>query len=139
MATETGFSHMTTRQIWTALRLQPHRSESVKLSSDPLFVDNVRNIVGLYLSPPNRALALSVDDKIKNKPSIANSPFLSMMPGIPERRTLAVCGSRHRGGFAIGKCYKRHRAVGFLIFSSRLMFKTLRAPTFTSSWTPSHS
>ena len=61
MATATGFSHTTIRRIWAAFGLQPHRSETFKLSSDPLFVDKVRDIVGLYLSPPNRALVLSVD------------------------------------------------------------------------------
>ena len=63
MAGATGFSHTTIRRIWTAFGLQPHRSESFKLSSDPLFVEKVRDIVGLYLSPPNRALVLSVDEK----------------------------------------------------------------------------
>src|SRR5438067_9517405 len=60
MAGATGFSHTTIRRIWTAFGLQPHRSETFKLSNDPLFVDKVRDIVGLYLSPPNRALVLSV-------------------------------------------------------------------------------
>ena len=60
MAGVTGFSHTTIRRIWTAFGLQPHRSQTFKLSSDPLFVDKVRDIVGLYLSPPNRALVLSV-------------------------------------------------------------------------------
>ena len=62
MAAATGFSHTTIRRIWTAFGLQPHR-HTFKLSSDPLFVDKVRDIVGLYLSPPNRALVLSVDEK----------------------------------------------------------------------------
>jgi hypothetical protein len=53
MATETGFSHTTIRRIWNVFGLQPHRSETFKLSSDPLFVDKVRDIVGLYLSPPS--------------------------------------------------------------------------------------
>src|SRR5690606_20305340 len=63
MAGVTGFSHTTIRRIWAAFGLQPHRSETFKLSTDPLFVDKVRDIVGLYLSPPNRALVLSVDEK----------------------------------------------------------------------------
>jgi hypothetical protein len=63
MAAATGFSQTTIRRIWTAFGLQPHRSETFKLSSDPLFVDKVRAIVGIYLSPPNRALVLSVDEK----------------------------------------------------------------------------
>ena len=63
MAAETGFSHTTIRRMWVAFGLQPHRSETFKLSNDPLFVDKVRDIVGLYLSPPNRALVLSIDEK----------------------------------------------------------------------------
>lgn len=63
MAAETGFSHPTIRRMWSAFGLQPHRSQTFKLSSDPLFVDKVRDIVGLYLSPPNRALVLSIDEK----------------------------------------------------------------------------
>ena len=63
MAAETGFSHTTIRRMWAAFGLQPHRSQTFKLSNDPLFVDKVRDIVGLYLSPPNRALVLSIDEK----------------------------------------------------------------------------
>jgi transposase len=63
MAAETGFSHTTIRRMWAASGLQPHRSQTFKLSNDPLFVDKVRDIVGLYLSPPNRALILSIDEK----------------------------------------------------------------------------
>jgi Homeodomain-like domain len=59
IAVPAGFSHTTIRRIWTAFGLQPHRSDTFKLSSDPLFVDKVRDIVGLYLSPPNRALVLT--------------------------------------------------------------------------------
>jgi transposase len=66
MATETGFSRTTIRRMWAAFGLQPHRSQTFKLSSDPLFVDKVRDIVGLYLSPPNRALVLSIDEKKPN-------------------------------------------------------------------------
>ena len=63
MARESGLSHTTVRRIWAAFSVQPHRSETFKLSSDPLFVDKVRDIVGLYLSPPDRALVLCVDEK----------------------------------------------------------------------------
>jgi hypothetical protein len=63
VAAETGFSQTTIRRMWAAFGLQPHRSQTFKLSIDPLFVDKVRDIVGLYLSPPNRALVLSVDEK----------------------------------------------------------------------------
>lgn len=125
MATETGFSHTTIRRIWNAFGLQPHRSETFKLSSDPLFVNKVRDIVGLYLSPPNRALVLSVDEKSQIQALDREQPVLPMMPGIPEGRTHSYV--RHgttslfaaldiASGFVIGKCYKRHRAAEFLDF-----------------------
>ena len=129
MATETGFSHTTIRRIWNAFGLQPHRSETFKLSSDPLFVDKVRDIVGLYLSPPNRALVLSVDEKSQIQALDREQPVLPMMPGIPERRTHSYV--RHgttslfaaldiASGFVIGKCYKRHRAAEFLDFLKQI-------------------
>ena len=125
MAGAMGFSHTTIRRIWTAFGLQPHRSETFKLSSDPLFVDKVRDIVGLYLSPPNRALVLSVDEKSQIQALDRDQPVLPMMPGVPERRTHSYV--RHgttslfaaldvATGFVIGKCYKRHRAAEFLDF-----------------------
>ena len=125
MAAETGFSHTTIRRMWAAFGLQPHRSQTFKLSSDPLFVDKVRDIVGLYLSPPNRALVLSIDEKSQIQALDREQPVLPMMPGVPERRTHSYV--RHgttslfaaldvASGFVIGKCYKRHRAVEFLRF-----------------------
>src|SRR4051794_4102706 len=125
MAAATGFSHTTIRRIWTAFGLQPHRSETFKLSSDPLFVDKVRDIVGLYLSPLNRALVLSVDEKSQIQALDREQPVLPMMPGMPERRTHSYV--RHgttslfaaldiASGFVIGKCYKRHRSAAFLDF-----------------------
>jgi len=125
MAAETGFSHTTIRRMWVAFGLQPHRSQTFKLSNDPLFVDKVRDIVGLYLSPPNRALVLSVDEKSQIQALDREQPVLPMMPGIPERRTHSYV--RHgttslfaaldvASGFVIGKCYKRHRATEFLNF-----------------------
>jgi len=129
MATATGFSHTTIRRIWTAFGLQPHRGETFKLSSDPLFVDKVRDIVGLYLSPPNRALVLSVDEKSQIQALDREQPVLPMMPGIPERRTHSYI--RHgttslfaaldiTSGFVIGKCYRRHRAAEFLDFLKQI-------------------
>jgi hypothetical protein len=96
MAGATGFSHTTIRRIWAAFGLQPHRSETFKLSSDPLFVDKVRDIVVLYLSPPNRALVLSVDEKSQIQALDREQPVLPMMPGVPERRTYSyIRGSPH--------------------------------------------
>jgi transposase len=125
MAGETGFSHTTIRRMWVAFGLQPHRSQTFKLSNDPLFVDKVRDIVGLYLSPPNRALVLSIDEKSQIQALDREQPVLPMMPGMPERRTHSYV--RHgttslfaaldvASGFVIGKCYKRHRATEFLNF-----------------------
>ena len=125
MAAETGFSHTTIRRMWVAFGLHPHRSQTFKLSNDPLFVDKVRDIVGLYLSPPNRALVLSIDEKSQIQALDREQPVLPMMPGVPERRTHSYV--RHgttslfaaldvASGFVIGKCYKRHRAAEFLKF-----------------------
>jgi transposase len=125
MAREMGLSHTTIRRIWNAFGLQPHRSETFKLSSDPLFVDKVRDIVGLYMSPPDRALVLCVDEKSQIQALDREQPVLPMMPGVAERRTHNYV--RHgttslfaaldvASGFVIGKCYKRHRASEFLNF-----------------------
>lgn len=125
MAREVGLSHTTVRRIWQAFGLQPHRSETFKLSSDPLFVDKVRDIVGLYLAPPDRALVLCVDEKSQIQALDREQPVLPMMPGAPERRTHTYV--RHgttslfaaldaATGFVIGKCYKRHRTREFLDF-----------------------
>src|SRR5215216_902211 len=73
--------------MWGAFGLQPHRSQTFKLSNDPLFVDKVRDIVGLYLSPPNRALVLSIDEKSQIQALDREQPVLPMMPGMTERRT----------------------------------------------------
>ena len=125
MAKEVGLSHTTIRRIWTAFGLQPHRSETFKLSTDPLFVDKVRDIVGLYLSPPDRALVQCVDEKSQIQALDREQPVLPMMPGVLERRTRNYI--RHgttslfvaldvASGFVIDKCYKRHRATEFLSF-----------------------
>jgi transposase len=129
MASETGLSHTTIRRIWAAFGLQPHRSETFKLSTDPLFVDKVQDIVGLYLSPPNRAIVLCVDEKSQIQALDREQPVLPMMPGVAERRTHTYI--RHgttslfaaldiATGAVIGKCYKRHRAKEFLDFLKQL-------------------
>jgi len=129
MATETGLSHTTIRRIWGAFGLQPHRSETFKLSTDPLFTDKVQDIVGLYLSPPNRAIILCVDEKSQIQALDREQPVLPMMPGVAERRTHTYI--RHgttslfaaldiATGFVIGKCYKRHRAKEFLNFLKQI-------------------
>src|SRR5881296_1785356 len=87
MAKASGLSISTVHRIWRAFSLQPHRSETFKLSADPLFVDKVRDIVGLYLNPPDHALVLCVDEKSQIQALDREQPVLPMMPGIPERRT----------------------------------------------------
>ena len=83
MAGETGLSHTTIWRIWGAFGLQPHRVETFKLSSDPHFVDKVRDIVGLYLSPPDRALVLCVDEKSQIQALDRTQPLLPMLPAWP--------------------------------------------------------
>ena len=125
MAKEAGLSHTSIWRIWGAFGLQPHRAESFKLSSDPHFVDKVRDIVGLYMSPPDRALVLCVDEKSQIQALDRTQPVLPMLPGIPERRTHDYKRNGTTSLFAaldvatgsvIGKCYRRHRAREFLDF-----------------------
>jgi transposase len=129
MATDSGLSHTTIRRIWGAFGLQPHRSETFELSSDPLFVDKVQDIVGLYMSPPNRAVVLCVDEKSQIQALDREQPVLPMAPGVPERRTHTYVRNGTTSLFAaldiatgavIGKCYKRHRATEFLDFLKRI-------------------
>ncbi len=129
MAAQTGFSHTTIRRMWNAFGLQPHRSQTFKLSSDPLFIDKVRDIVGLHLSPPTRAIVLSIDEKSQIQALDREQPVLSMMPGIPERRTHSYVRQGTTSlfaaldipsGFVIRNCYKRHRATEFLDFLKQI-------------------
>ena len=129
MAARSGLSHTTVRRIWNAFGLQPHRSETFKLSADPLFVDKVQDIVGLYMAPPNRAIVLCVDEKSQIQALDREQPVLPMGPGVAERRTHTYI--RHgttslfaaldiATGAVIGKCYKRHRAAEFLDFLKKI-------------------
>jgi len=129
MAVATGLSHTTIRRIWAAFGLQPHRSETFKLSTDPLFVDKVQDIVGLYMSPPNRSIVLCVDEKSQIQALDREQPVLPMAPGFAERRshtyirhgTTSLFAALYIAtGAVIGKCYKRHRATEFLDFLKRI-------------------
>ena len=125
LAKELELSHATVGRIWRAFGLQPHRSETFKLSRDPLFVEKVRDIVGLYLAPPDRALVLSVDEKSQIQALDRTAPILPMTFGSPERRTHDY---RRHGttslfaaldvatGKVIGECHRRHRSQEFLQF-----------------------
>jgi transposase len=87
MAAACGLSRATVHRVWRAFGLQPHRVETFKLSSDPAFVEKVRDGVGLYLNPPDRALVLCVDEKTEMQAVERTQPILPMRPGQPERRT----------------------------------------------------
>jgi transposase len=125
MARAVGHAPSTIHRIWQAFGLQPHRVESFKLSTDPLFVEKVRDIVGLYMAPPERALVLCVDEKSQIQALDRSQPILPMRPGQPERRshdykrhgTLSLFAALDVAtGKIIGKCFARHRAREFLKF-----------------------
>jgi len=96
MAAETGLSRSTIGRIWKEFRLKPHLVDTFKLSSDPLFIEKVRDVVGLYLDPPERALVLCVDEKSGIQALDRSAPVLPMMPGMPERRTTTFAQARRR-------------------------------------------
>ncbi len=119
MAAHTGLSASTVGRIWAAFSLQPHRVETWKLSKDPLFIDKVRDVVGLYLDPPERALVLCVDEKTQIQALDRSAPILPMLPGTPERATHDY--TRHgttslfaaldvASGRVYGQLHQRHRA-----------------------------
>src|SRR3712207_5756883 len=87
MARRAGVSQTAVSRIWRAFGLRPHRAETFKLSSDPAFVEKVRDVVGLYLAPPDRALVLCVDEKPQIGAAQGTAPAFPMRPGQPERRT----------------------------------------------------
>ena len=125
MAARSGLSQSTVSRIWRAFGLQPHRTETFKLSPDPLFVEKVRDIVGLYLDPPARALVLCVDEKSQIQALDRTQPLLPMRPGQPERRTHDYIRHGTTSLFAaldvatgkiIGQCHRRHRAREFRRF-----------------------
>ena len=125
MAKAAGFAPSTIHRIWKAFNLQPHRTETFKRSPDPLFVEKVRDIVGLYLSPPERALVLCVDEKSQIQALDRRQPLLPMRPGQVERRThdytrhgtLSLFAALDAApGKVIGRCYPCHRGREFLSF-----------------------
>ena len=125
MARASGYAPSTIHRIWQAFGLQPHRSETFKLSSDPLFVEKVRDIIGLYLDPPERALVLCVDEKSQIQALDRSRPLLPMRPGQVERCThdYMRCGTTTlfaaldiATGEIIGQCFPRHRSREFLKF-----------------------
>ena len=125
LAKQCGLSRSTVSRIWRAFSLQPHRTETFKLSKDPLFIDKVRDIVGLYMNPPDRALVLCVDEKSQIQALDRTQPLLPMRPGQAERRshdykrhgtTSLFAALDVRTRTVIGACHRRHRSVEFRKF-----------------------
>ncbi len=125
MAKATGMTQTAVSRIWRAFGLQPHRSETFKLSTDPLFIDKVRDVVGLYLDPPEKAVVLCVDEKSQIQALNRTQPLLPMRPGVLERRThdyrrygttSLFAALNAATGNVIGKCYRRHRTAEFRNF-----------------------
>ena len=125
MARACGLSRNTVHRIWRAFALQPHRVETFKLSKDPLFIEKVRDIVGLYLNPPDRALVLCVDEKSQIQALDRTQPLLPMRPGQAERRshdyvrhgtTSLFAALDAKSGKVIGQLHRRHRAKEFRKF-----------------------
>lgn len=125
MARASGLSRMTISRIWKAFGLQPHRTESFKLSTDPLLVEKVRDIVGLYMDPPAHAIVLCVDEKSQIQALDRTQPLLPMRPGQVERRTNDY--RRHgttslfaaldiKTGKVLGESHRRHRSKEFRQF-----------------------
>jgi transposase len=125
MAKRCGLSQTAISRIWRAFALQPHRVKTFKLSKDPLFIDKVRDIVGLYLDPPDKAFVLCVDEKSQIQALDRTQPVLPLRPGQAERRTHDY--TRHgtttlfaalnaTSGEIIGEFHQRHRAREFRTF-----------------------
>jgi transposase len=125
MAAASGLSQSAVSRIWRAFALQPHRVESFKLSKDPMFIEKVRDIVGLYLNPPDKAMVLCVDEKTQVQALDRTQPILPMRPGQIERRThdyvrhgttSLFAALNTSTGEVLGQCRRRHRSSEFRKF-----------------------
>lgn len=129
MAQRSGLSPSTIGRIWKAFDLKPHRAEGFKLSNDPLFVEKVYDVVGLYLNPPERAVVLCVDEKSQVQALARSQPAFPMMPGMPERRThdyvrhgttTLFAAFNVADGTVITSTHRRHRASEFKKFLAKI-------------------
>jgi transposase len=129
MAAEVGLNQTAVHRIWKAFGLQPHRQDAWKLSRDPQFIEKVRDVVGLYLNPPERAVVLCVDEKSQIQALDRTAPILPMLPGVPERATHDYKRSGTSSLYAalditsgqvIGRLHSRHRAIEFKQFLQTL-------------------
>jgi transposase len=140
LAKESGLSQTAVSRIWRAFALQPHRTDSFKLSADPFFVEKVRDIVGLYLNPPDRAIVLCVDEKSQVQALDRTQPVLPLRPGVPEQQTHDYIRHGTTSLFAaldiatgkvIGSCHRRHRHQEFCDSWKRSPPKSPPASRFT--------
>ncbi len=129
MAARSGVSPSTVGRIWRAFGLKPHRIETFKISTDPLFVEKVRDVVGLYLNPPERALVFCVDEKSQIQALDRSQPVLPILPGTPARMshdyirhgtTSLFAALDVASGQVIGETYSRHRSAEFKKFLDRI-------------------
>ncbi len=125
MAGETGLPQTAIVPIWRAFRLQPHRVGNFKFSKDPQFVEKLRDIVGLYMNPPDHAIVLCVDEKSSAQALNRTQPILPLAPGVPARQshdyerhgvTSLFAALDVASGVTISSCYRRHRHQEFLRF-----------------------
>ena len=125
MAQRSGLSKSTIGRIWRDFGLKPHQAETFKLSTDPLFIEKVVDVVGLYHNPPERAVVLCVDEKSQIQALDRSQPVLPMMPGMPERRThdyarngitSLFAAFNTADGTVIGELHRQHRATEFKKF-----------------------
>src|SRR5207244_218057 len=129
MARRSGLSKSTVGRIWRKFDLKPHLADGFKLSSDPLFVEKVVDVVGLYHNPPEKAVVLCVDEKSQIQALDRSQPVLPMMPGMPERRshdyyrhgiTSLFAAFNIEDGTVISELHRRHRAIEFRKFLARI-------------------
>ncbi len=129
MAERSGLSRSTIGRIWKAFNLKPHVADTFKLSSDPLFVEKVYDVAGLYLNPPEHAVVLCVDEKSQVQALDRSQPVLPMMPGMPEKRTHdyvrygtvdLFAAFDIATGLVIAKTYKNHRAKEWIKFLEQI-------------------
>ena len=125
MATRTGMSQSAISRIWRAFGLKPHRVDTFKISSDPFFIEKIKDVVGLYMSPPENAVVYCVDEKSQIQALDRTWPLLPMRPGQAERRThdykrygttTLFAALSTATGKLLGRCYQRHRSVEFKKF-----------------------
>ena len=129
MAQRTGLSKTTIGKIWKDFGLKPHRVDHFKLSTDPLFIDKLYDVVGLYLNPPEAAVVLCVDEKSQVQALARSQPAFPMMPGMPERRThdylrhgtpTLFAAMNVADGTVITSLHRRHRAIEFKKFLTKI-------------------